>query len=92
MQQHVSLAPFLVCSFAASLILANVAAFKTQAEVNALLPSDEKFSIWDWTLRKFRRLWREHERLCPGSRWRYLMVLFQVLSFVLFGAITLVML
>jgi len=51
-----------------------------------LLPPDQRFSSWDWTPAKYRRLWKEHKRLCPASRWRFWMALFQILAFVLFVA------
>jgi hypothetical protein len=40
------------------------------AEVNEQLPDDKKFSWWWWTFSKELRLWKEHKRLCPSSRWR----------------------
>lgn len=56
-----------------------MAAWKTMAEVNARLPEDQKFSWLWWTIGKHVRLWREHKRLCPASRWR----LYLVLSFLM---------
>ena len=58
-------------------LYANAAFWKTMAEVNPLLPKDQRFSWWWWTLGKHVRLWQEHKRLCPDSRWR----VYSVLSF-----------
>jgi len=86
MQLQLSLTPFLFVPLAIFMVLVSVAAFKVQGEVNALLPPDQRFSSWDWTPAKYRRLWKEHKRLCPTSRWRFWMALFQILAFVLFVA------
>ncbi len=61
---------YLVAGFVLLGVLANVALFKTVAEVNAHLPEGEKFSWWWWTLGKHIRLWKAHKRLCPASHWR----------------------
>ena len=60
-------------------LLANVAAWKLVAEVNARLPQEQKFSWWWWTIGKHVRLWKEHKRLYPESHLR----LYSVLSFLM---------
>jgi hypothetical protein len=55
-------------------LCANVAWWKTMAEVNAQLPDEQKFSWWWWTLSKHIRLWKEHKRLCADSPWRLRLV------------------
>ena len=71
-------AGFVFCGF-----LANVAAWKLVAEVNARLPEDKKFSWWWWTIGKHVRLWKEHKRLCPQSHWRLYSVLSYLMAIVL---------
>jgi hypothetical protein len=69
--------PFLIAGFMFFGLLANVAIWKTVSEVNAHLPDDQAFSWWWWTLGKYMRLWKEHKRLCPESRWK----LYSLVSF-----------
>lgn len=86
MQQQLSLAPFLFVPFLIFIALANVAYFKAQGEVNPLLPADQRISLWDWRPGKFRRLWKEHKRLCPTSRWRVWLALSNILAALFFIA------
>lgn len=58
-------------------LFANVAIWKMTSEVNARLANDQKFALWWWTLGKHIKIWKEHKRLYPKSRWR----LYSVLSF-----------
>jgi hypothetical protein len=69
--------PLLIAGFLLFGLLANVAVWKTVAEVNARLLNDQRFSRLWWTMGKSRRLWNEHKRLCPESHWR----LYSVASF-----------
>jgi len=71
--------PLLIAGFMLFGLLANVAVWKTVAEVNARLPTDQRFSWLLWTIGKYVRLWNEHKRLCPGSLWR----LYAVVSFLM---------
>ena len=52
-------------------LVANLAVLKTVSELNARLPESEKLSMWWWTFGKYERLWKQHKRLCPESRWRF---------------------
>jgi prepilin signal peptidase PulO-like enzyme (type II secretory pathway) len=69
--------PLPIAGFLLFGLLANVAVWRTVAEVNARLPNDQKFSWLWWTIGKYARLWAEHKRFCPGSHWR----LYSVVSF-----------
>ncbi len=71
--------PFFVAGFLLFGLSANIAVWKTMAEANARLPEDQKFTWWWWTISKHWRLWQEHKRLYPASRWR----LYSVLSFLM---------
>jgi hypothetical protein len=73
---------FLVAGFVLFGLLANVAFWKTVTEVNVRLPNDQKFSRWWWTMKKHVRLWKEHKRLCPQSRWRLYSFFFLVMAIV----------
>jgi hypothetical protein len=58
-------------------VSANVAIWKMTSEVNARLANDQKFALWWWNFGKYIRIWKEHKRLYPKSRWR----LYSVLSY-----------
>jgi len=73
----------LVAAFVFCGLLANVAAWKLVAEVNARLSEDKKFSWLWWTIGKYVRLWKEHKRLCPQSHWRLYSVLSYLIAIVL---------
>ncbi len=61
---------FLVVAFVLCGLGSNVFFWKMVSEVNARLANDQKFSVWWWPLGKYVRLWKEHKRLLPSSRWR----------------------
>jgi hypothetical protein len=74
--------PALIVAFMLCGLLANVAVWKTVAQVNSRLPEYQQFSYWWWTVGKYRRVWKEHKRLFPGSYWRVLFVLSLLMALV----------
>jgi hypothetical protein len=79
---HRFLPIFFWCGFMLAGLCANVAFWKTVAEVNAQLPEGQKFSWFWWTLGKQIRLWKEHKRLCAESPWRKRLVFCYAMAFV----------
>jgi hypothetical protein len=83
-----------VCVICIGLILAGftctfisgVAYVAMIAEVNVTKPLDKRDSIWGNSIFKALRVFSEHERLFPNSKYRFQSMLFYVLGVALFLA------